>query len=487
MSPLSRLARSALERALASSATRHRTLVALVAVPLAVAFVAGTVLGFGAERGGWGGIAIFASIPVALLVGVFAGWTLLRGVRSVRRVHRAFWLEEKVEPLRLDVRDGAPPRVKLLLPTIELKHLFGGYITKFNLARKLAEQGLRARIVTVDPTPPLPRSWRSEVESYAGLEGMFDTVEVAFGRDHDAPLEVSPNDAFIATTWWTAHIANAALRSVNRERFLYLIQEYEPFTFPMGSAAALARGSYELPHTALFSTELLREWFARHGIGVFAEGEAAGECDSVSFENAITPVGPVSAQELRRPGPARLLFYARPEEHATRNLFEVGAMALDEAIASGHLEGWELAGVGAVELRASTLPLRRAGASLTLIPRSAQADYASLLRSFDVGLALMYTPHPSLVPIEMSAAGMSTVTNTFENKDAAALASVSANLIPAEPTVEGVAAALLEAQERSTRLDDRATGSRVAWPNSWEEALDARVLAEIERLLVVKP
>jgi hypothetical protein len=33
----------------------------------------------------------------------------------------------------------------------------------------------------------------------------------------------------------------------------------------------------------------------------------------------------------------------------------------------------------------------------------------------------MYTPHPGLVAIEMAAAGMATVTNTFENKDAAAL------------------------------------------------------------------
>ena len=34
----------------------------------------------------------------------------------------------------------------------------------------------------------------------------------------------------------------------------------------------------------------------------------------------------------------------------------------------------------------------------------------------------MYTPHPSLVPIEMASAGMLTVTNTFENKTADALA-----------------------------------------------------------------
>ena len=170
----------------------------------------------------------------------------------------------------------------------------------------------------------------------------------------------------------------------------------------------------------MFSTGLLRDWFAAQRIGVFATGRPDGERDSISFENAVTPVGPVEADELRRPGRG-LLFYARPEEHAARNLFEIGALALDEALASGRFEGWELSGVGTVEPDGGRLPLPRSGASVELIARSAQADYARLLRSFDVGLALMYTPHPSLVPIEMCAAGMSTVTNTFENKDAPAL------------------------------------------------------------------
>src|SRR4029079_17455992 len=45
-----------------------------------------------------------------------------------------------VEPLELTVSAPEPERFNLLLPTIELRHLFGGYITKFNLARRLAEQ-----------------------------------------------------------------------------------------------------------------------------------------------------------------------------------------------------------------------------------------------------------------------------------------------------------------------------------------------------------
>ncbi len=74
---------------------------------------------------------------------------------------------------------------------------------------------------------------------------------------------------------------------------------------------------------------------------------------------------------------------------------------------------------------------------MKLLPRADQADYARLLRAHDVGLALMYTPHPSLVPLEMASAGMVTVTNSFENKTADAMSAISSNLVTVAPTVDG--------------------------------------------------
>ena len=181
----------------------------------------------------------------------------------------------KIAPLELAVRDDAPERVNILIPTIDLEHFFGGYITKLNLARRLAERGARVRIVTVDPVPTLPATWRQRLESYSGLEGVFDRVEVEFGRESQG-LEVSRSDRFVASTWWTAHIARSALDSLDGGRFVYLIQEYEPFTFPMGTYAALATDSYRLPHYGVFSSELLRDYFRGHGIGVFAGGTRGG-------------------------------------------------------------------------------------------------------------------------------------------------------------------------------------------------------------------
>lgn len=112
--------------------------------------------------------------------------------------------------------------------------------------------------------------------------------------------------------------------------------------------------------------------------------------------------------------------------------------------------------------------------------RTNQRDYAALLTEHDLGLALMYTPHPSLVPIEMASAGLLTVTNTFENKTAGALRAISANLIAAEPTVDGIAEALAAAAAAVEDFPARVAGSAVAWSRDWEDSFPDHLLARLE-------
>jgi glycosyltransferase involved in cell wall biosynthesis len=403
-------------------------------------------------------------------------WLALKPA-TVRQPSAADAVADKIAPLDLAVSTEEPPRVNLLIPTVDLAHFFGGYIGKLNLARRLADAGRRVRLVTVDPVGPLPPDWKRRVESYSGLQGLFDAVEVEFGRA-PSPLQVSPEDRFVATTWWTAHIAAAASRVVGRERFVYLIQEYEPFTFAMGTYAALARQSYDFPHYAVFSTEFLRDYFRRHGIGVFEPGPQHGDERSVAFQNAITDVVAPTESELARRDRRKLLFYARPEEHAARNMFELGVLALSRALElGGTLDGWELWGIGTVG-EGRTVALG-GGATLRMLPRAAQGEYARLLGEHDVGLALMYTPHPSLVPIEMAAAGLVTVTNTFENKTAEAMSAISGNLIAVPPTVDALVGGLQQAMTASEDRAARVGASDVSWSRDWRTSFDEHLLGEL--------
>src|SRR5260370_15244318 len=107
-----------------------------------------------------------------------------------------------------------------------------------------------------------------------------------------------------------------------------------------------------------------------------------------------------------------------------------------------------------------------------MLPRQAQNDYRKVLRAHDLGLSLMYTPYPSLVPIEMASAGMLVVTNTYANKTREQLTAISRNIIAAEPTIEGIKHGLKEAAANIVDCDARVRGSRVNWATRWEESFD---------------
>lgn len=455
---------------------RAKAAVLLAAVPFGIAVAA--LVG---SSGGSLFLALGAAVAACGAALVGAAWLLAPPVSAAAmvRVARVRAAEKAID---LDVHAAAPRRANIVIPIVDLQHFFGGNIGVFNLARRLGERGLRVRLVTADLQPRLPLGWQRELERYEGLADVFDTVEVEFAGDGVRPLEVSPQDSFLAVSAWTARLAHRATAALGGQRIVHLIQDYDALSFPNGSMAAIARDAYRLPHYAVFSTEPLRDYFRLHRLGVFAEGEDRADARYVVFRSAITPTGRVTGEELSSRPRRALLFYARPDEHAARNMFELGLVALSNAIEAGTFPGeWRFAGVGSVKpLPAVDLP---GGRRLELLPRTGQREYAGMLRQFSLGLSLMDTPHPSLPPIEMAAAGLVVVTSTYENKDAATLSAISRNLVAAPPTPAGVTQALHEAAARIDDVSGRLRGAALDWPTSWEQALDDRVVARVAEWL----
>lgn len=392
-------------------------------------------------------------------------------------------IEDKTRPLKIRIDPAAPRRVNLLVPEINFNSFYGGYMAKFHLARKLAGAGHRVRMVVVDPCVYAPASWRGAVHSYPGLEDIFDRIEVTYQGDRKQVISASENDRFVATTWWTAYLADHGTRAVGGPPFVYLIQEYEPFTFPMGSYFAMAGHSYEFPHRALFSSDFLREFFELQRIGVYDGRQGGAEAEH--FENAIVGFEPAEIERAvnrdgRGAGKRKLLFYARPEAHACRNMFEVGFLALSRAIGQGVLdEGWEFHGIGSGHGDIA-LP---GGNSLKMLGKFSLNEYREALLGYDLGLSLMYTPHPSLLPLDMAAAGMVVVTNTCLNKTEARLAELSGNLLGAAPHVDGVCGGLKAAVARVDDADRRRSGARVNWANDWDQSFNARIMERLDAWL----
>ncbi len=392
---------------------------------------------------------------------------------TVRAIHH------NISPLTLDISQEYPRRVNLLLATINFDYVFGGYIGMFNLALRLRREGYRVRIVLHEETDWNPREWKRKIQKYPGVTTLFDEVEITLRFDRTIPIEVHPQDRFVAANCWAAHIAHHTAAHLEETRFLFMVQEYEPFFLPMNSISALFQQAYTFPQIALFSTELLQDYFRREKIGVFAREH--GEADAVVFSNAIQKFYPTPALLSR--SNHRLLFYARPEEHAARNLFELGMLALAELVRSPGIDlgNWSFHGIGSIG-QGQTLDLAP-GVPLQLVPKTSLEEYAGMMSSFDVGLSLMLTPHPSLVPLEMAAAGMWTVTNTFANKTAEELRRISTNLIGVEASVPGIKNGLVEAIKRVAATEERLAGARLNWPTDWDDAFPERSVRRMRDFL----
>jgi glycosyltransferase involved in cell wall biosynthesis len=386
---------------------------------------------------------------------------------------------KKIEPVPLQITDR-PPTINFLIPTLDPSIVFAGYLTKFNLIRRLLERGTSVRLVVVDSSLTDLSLLQPQLNGFPGIRDALRKTEVFFAFGRKASLPVSRQDIFIATTWWTAHIAQAACEELGCNEFVYLIQEFEPALFPFGSYHTLALETYGFKHFAVFSTDILRRYFENHRLGVFADQATSGPDNWVSIRPAITNVRVPSLEQFATRKSRKILFYARPEPHAARNLYELGILALNRALERDLIPSdWELWGIGGLG-GSEAIPLAQ-GRSLHMIPRRSQENYATLLEGFDVGMSLMYAPHPSLVPLDLARAGTVTLTTEFENKTAAELSRISGNIIAVPATVTALANGLGRAIRQADDVERRVAEAAFDWPTSWDETFDDLVMSRIAR------
>jgi len=258
------------------------------------------------------------------------------------------------------------------------------------------------------------------------------------------------------------------------------VQEYEPIFHDYGHGHAIVTQAYEFPHVPIFNSDCLRTFFENARLGVFSKGR---ERCFVVIDHVLTGIKEPSAESLRKTVESpRLVVYARPEAHAARNLFPIATLALRRAAERGILNGpWEIVGIGSLNGEAViSLPNRY---ELYLKPRMDLAEYASFLHSTSVGLSLMYSPHPGVVPFELAKAGARVVTNTFVNRDENHLRKISENIIPCSSTIEGVVDGLGEAIAGMQDIDSRLRGAQVMGPTSWGAVFNDKFFCILEECL----
>jgi len=370
----------------------------------------------------------------------------------------------------LTIEPANEPVVWLMLETFNPDIFFGGYQAFLQLLIALVTAGYKVGLYLTAVDVTIVRYYIHHHPTSV-VTKLLPQIKLYSPRG-TIPFVVSPNDVFVAYSAWHALRANHYSQQLGR-RFIYFIQEFEAAFSASNSTRFLVESTYTLSHYAIFNSENLKDYFQREKIGVFAHQDIKPH---YTFEHVLS----ARSSEVRELSPnrkKRLIFYARPEGHAERNLFEIGILALRMAVAAGHYSNWEFQGFGAL----TALPDIKLGnnAVMTIEAKLAPAAYYDLLASADVGLSLIFTPHPGLVHFEMVRAGAITVVNTLPHRPAAYFEEISARFVPVAPTLDALVAGLVLAATRSDEQELRTSVEQKAPEKSWSEVFSKEVLSAV--------
>jgi O-antigen biosynthesis protein len=273
----------------------------------------------------------------------------------------------------------------------EFQHAYyGGIYTLLRFADYLTRKhGVSHRFMVLGRLDPALSS-----EKIAASFPKLGDFPVNSFREYDQIQKLEATDAAIASLWATSYFL---LRFNQTKRKFYFIQDYEPLFYPAGSIFAQIEASYRFGFYGIANTPTIKQVY---------EDQYGGSAHSFfpCVDTDIFYPGADIHTEGNRDGPLRLFFYGRPGH--PRNGFELGAQAL--RILKKRLgKRLEVFSAGDV-WTPRHYDLHGLVMNLGLLEYRQTAD---LYRTCHAGLVMMFTRHPSYLPLELMASGSLVVTN----------------------------------------------------------------------------
>jgi hypothetical protein len=258
------------------------------------------------------------------------------------------------------------------------------------------------RVVLAVATAEFDR--RLAAKYYPGIEVIHMSALAEF--EHKPHLVVAFN----------AHLTCQAQQMLpsHLDRIVYYCQDFESGFFPFGMDYVIGERAVANTPNLVLSTELLKKYFEERGL--------------VKDQRVFVTSPRIDPFPVKTERSKRLFFYYRPELFHKRNLPE----ALTDAAVDfcERHKGYEIYMVGSV---ATSYSYKLHGTQVYVISKLPKDQYIDLISSCDVVVSMIYAAHPGVIAYQAAASGMPTVTNVFDNRDAALLRRLSDNLVPYDP------------------------------------------------------
>ena len=327
------------------------------------------------------------------------------------------YLIAEVKPItaRCDDKLGKRKRLNLLIPSINIIHVFGGIATAVSFFETLyCMTESDVRLIITDAKVDKDNSLLMEGFKHVSCDqsSYYPRQIVDFTDRKDKTIPVGENDIFVATGWWTAYIISPVLQWQSNsfqapiQPLIYIIQDYEPGFYPWSSRYVMADSTYKNGDKtiAVFNSQILYSFFKEKGYTFFQEYYFDPKLNAKLKENLLS-----SKNQVRK---KQVLIYGRPS--VQRNAFELVIASIRLwAKQQTNIEEWEILSVGEKHPDITIFQ----SISIKSMGKLSINEYASVMKETYMAISIMVSPHPSYPPLEMSTFGVRTITNHFDNKD----------------------------------------------------------------------
>lgn len=366
---------------------------------------------------------------------------------------------------------GSTPTITLLLPTLDGKSFYGGTATALVVAARLAQ--LKKRKLRIIQT--LKTGHTSNLSGFFKREGIDITekdIKVISVADRAyniyGYIPMHPEDIFVASAWWDAHLIG---QLPLKNKFLYLIQDFEPIFYNNSDQYVLAEETYKLQnYVPLCNTKLMYDFMKERDYDAFKGTSAQW------FEPAVSRIQSGHVNEKSPSEKKRIFVYGRPDVH--RNLLFSALNSIDYAFKAGFINTneWEVCMAGQDHVPNIRLT---SGVTITNYGKFPMEKYIEFSKSVDVAISLMMAPHPNYPTLEFASIGSSVVTTKYANKQD--LGNYSKNIIISDINVESLAGAIKLAAHMSydERIKNAESGTI---SDNWKTSLDTP-LKKLSKLL----
>ncbi len=353
---------------------------------------------------------------------------------------------------------GNSLRLNVVTDSINSGSLYGGVATALILAAFLAERwDCDLRIIT--------RTKKAHKQNFynilrANNVPFTRNIEFLYAQylDNNAEVPVGSGDVFLTTSWWTTWGVKAIF---GEKRILYLLQEDERIFYPFCDERVRVQELFMSPDlTFIINSRILYEHFIKEGFDNIRQ-------NGMWFEPAWSHQLFFYEQKDSH-SKKNFSFYARPNN--SRNLFYLGIDVINNAMIKGILnpDEWEINFIG------KDIPLfgNDLGCPIHIYQNLEWSNYAALVRKMDLGLSMMYSPHPSYPPLDLAASGAVVVTNRYGIKQD--LNNYSKNIICRDLNRDDLLDGIKQGVALSLNYDERMNNYRNnKIINDWKESFEA--------------